>query len=160
VTAAEIDATLASRARENLARYPNVRVIEGDGGLIDTGPRDAIFVNAGVTHPTGAWLDSLTIGGTLLVPITVDIGIPHVGKGMVLLVTRRAEGYAARFLPLPVIIYSCASLRDPAMSAAFGRQFMSGTHASVESLRRDPHPEEPSCWLHTASFCLSTRPVM
>jgi hypothetical protein len=78
---------------------------------------------------------------------------------MVLLVTRRASGYAARFLPLPVMIYSCASVRDPAMGAAFARQFMSGTHASVESLRRDPHPAEPSCWLHAASFCLSTRPV-
>jgi len=54
VAAVEIDPALASRAKANLARYPNVEVVEGDGGTVDTGVRDAILINAGVTHPS-AW---------------------------------------------------------------------------------------------------------
>jgi protein-L-isoaspartate O-methyltransferase len=42
---------LAVQAQKSLARYPNVHVLEGDGGSVDTGVRDAIFVNAGVTTP-------------------------------------------------------------------------------------------------------------
>jgi protein-L-isoaspartate(D-aspartate) O-methyltransferase len=32
VTAIEVDSELASRARDNLNDFPNVEVIEGDGG--------------------------------------------------------------------------------------------------------------------------------
>src|SRR5207249_3571905 len=105
VTAAEIDPALASQARERLARYPNVRVLKADGGGVDIGPRDAILINAGVTHPTERWLESMTIGGKLVAPITIDVGMPHIGKGLVLRVSRLASGYAARFLPEPVMIY-------------------------------------------------------
>jgi len=159
VIAAEIDSALAARARESLARYPNVQVVEGDGSLVDAGARDAIFINAGVTHPTEGWLDSLTIGGTLVVPITIDVGMPHIGKGFALRVSRFESGYDARFLPTPVMIYSCTSARDPELAKAFGQQFMSGTFSSVRSLRKEPHSSEPSCWLHSAAFCLSTLPV-
>src|SRR5208283_1534307 len=160
VTAFEIDPTLAAQARENLARHPNVQVVEGDGGAADTGARDAILINAGVTHPRENWLDNLRLGGCLVLPLTVDIGMPHVGKGMVLHVSRSGFGYAARFLPVPVMIYSCSSIRDYRFGSLLCQQFMSGTFSSVQSLRRDAHPPEPSCWLHTSSFCLSTRPII
>jgi protein-L-isoaspartate(D-aspartate) O-methyltransferase len=82
VTAVEIDPWLASRARTSLAHYPNVEVIEGDRGTIDTGIRDAILVNAGVTHPTKKWLDSIAVGGTDLLrntftlrPVSERVGI-------------------------------------------------------------------------------------
>jgi protein-L-isoaspartate(D-aspartate) O-methyltransferase len=159
VTAAEIDPALSLRARENLARYPNVQVVEGDGGGVDTGARDAILINAGVTHPTESWLESITIGGTLVLPITIDVGMPNIGKGFALRVSRLASGYAARFLPMPVMIYSCTSVRDPQIASAFGQRFMSGTFGSVRSLRVEPHSSEPSCWLHSAAFCLSTLSV-
>ena len=159
VTAVEIVPALASQARASLARYPNVRVLEGDGGGVDTGARDAILINAGVTHPTERWLDSVTIGGKLVLPITIDTGIPHIGKGFVLRVSRLASGYAARFLPAPVMKYPHTSGRDPQIARAFGKQFRSGTSDSVRSLRREPHSPEPSCWLHSTAFCLSTQPV-
>jgi protein-L-isoaspartate(D-aspartate) O-methyltransferase len=159
VTAAEIDPALSLRARENLARYPNVQVVEGDGGGVDTGARDAILINAGVTHPTESWLESITIGGTLVLPITIDVGMPNIGKGFALRVSRLASGYAARFLPMPVMIYSCTSVRDPQIASAFGQRFMSGAFGSVRSLRVEPHSSEPSCWLHSAAFCLSTLSV-
>ena len=159
VTAFEIDPTLAAQARANLARYPNVQVVEGDGGVADTGARDAILINAGVTHPRESWLDNLRPAGCLVLPLTVEIGMPHVGKGMVLHVSRIGSGYAARFLPIPVMIYSCSSVRDSQFGSLLGKQFMSGTFSSVQSLRRDAHSPEPSCWLHTSSFCLSTHPI-
>jgi protein-L-isoaspartate(D-aspartate) O-methyltransferase len=159
VTAADVDPVLAAQARKSLARYPNVQVIEGDGGSVDTGLRDAIFVNAGVTHPTEQWLESMTVGGTLVLPITIEIGMPHVGKGLALRVSRLASGYEARFFPMPVMIYSCTSVRDAQIGAAFGQRFMSGTFDSVRSLRRDPHSPESSCWLHSTTFCLSTQSV-
>jgi protein-L-isoaspartate(D-aspartate) O-methyltransferase len=73
MTAVEIDPGFASRARTSLA----------DGGTIDTGMRDAILVNAGVTHPTEKWLDNIAVGGTLILPITIEVGMPHIGKGLV-----------------------------------------------------------------------------
>jgi len=160
VTAFEIDPTLAAQARSNLARYPNVQVVEGDGGMADTGARDAILINAGVTHLRESWLDSLRPAGCLVVPLTVDIGMPHVGKGMVLHVSRIGSGFAARFLPVPVMIYSCSSVRDSYFDTLLGQQFMSGTFSSMHSLRRDAHSPEPTCWLHTSNFCLSTRPII
>jgi protein-L-isoaspartate(D-aspartate) O-methyltransferase len=160
VTAVEIDPALAVQARAGLARYPNVQVIEEDGGVADTGARDAILINAGVTHPRESWLDNLRTAGSLVLPLTVELGMPHVGKGMVLQVSRLELGYAARFLPVPVMIYSCTSVRDSQFGSLLGQPFMSCTFSSVQSLRRDSHSPEPSCWLHTASFCLSTRPII
>jgi protein-L-isoaspartate(D-aspartate) O-methyltransferase len=158
ILAAEIDPALASQARSNLSRYPNVQVVEGDGGDLDIGVRDAILVNAGVTHPAGRWLDSLAIGGTLVLPMTVDFGMPHVGKGLAVRILRREFAYEANFLPVPVMIYSCSSVRDPDIAAAFGKQMMAGgTVNAVRSLRRDTHVQEASCWLHSANFCFSTQ---
>ncbi len=158
ILAAEIDTALANQARSNLSRYPNVQVVEGDGADLDIGVRDAILVNAGVTHPTGRWLDSLTIGGTLVLPMTIELGIPHVGKGLAIRILRRESAYEANFLPVPVMIYSCSSVRDPDIAAAFGKQMMAGgTFNAVRSLRRDTHVQEASCWLHSTAFCLSTQ---
>jgi protein-L-isoaspartate(D-aspartate) O-methyltransferase len=159
VTAFEIDPTLTAQARSNLASYPNVQVIEGDGGAADTGARDGILINVGVTHPRENWLDNLRAAGCLVLPLTIEIGVPHVGKGMVLHVSRTGSGFAARFLPVPVMIYSCSSVRDSQFGSLMGKQFMSGTFSSVQSLRRQAHSPEPSCWLHTSSFCLSTYPI-
>ncbi|MGA7795314.1 MAG: methyltransferase domain-containing protein [Candidatus Acidiferrales bacterium] len=160
ITAVEIDPALAAQARANLSRYSNVEVVQGDGGTVDTGIADAILINAGVTHPRESWLDNLQPAGTLVLPLTVEFGMPHVGKGMVLRVSRLRSGYAAQFLPIPVMIYSCSSVRDSEFGSLLSKPFMSGTCSSVKSLRRDPHSSEPDCWLHTSTFCLSTRPLI
>jgi protein-L-isoaspartate(D-aspartate) O-methyltransferase len=72
VIAVDIDSALAKRARTNLAYLPQVNVLDGDGGPLNTGPVDAIFVNAGATHPHRRWLDALGPGGRLLLPITAE----------------------------------------------------------------------------------------
>ena len=71
VTAIEIDAALAARARESLAAWPQATVAAADGfTFCPDQPADAIVINAGVTHLSLVWLDALAEGGRLLVPLT------------------------------------------------------------------------------------------
>jgi protein-L-isoaspartate(D-aspartate) O-methyltransferase len=154
VTAIEVDPDLAARARENLAPWPNVEMHAGDGGEFDPGPVNAIFVNAGVTHPHPLWLDRLRDGGRLLLSLTFDVGVA--GKGVMMLVKREGERYAARLLSL-VMIYSSTSVRNAEMNAALAKQIGSPKVFSVQSLRRDAHEEEETCWLHGDGFCFSQR---
>jgi protein-L-isoaspartate(D-aspartate) O-methyltransferase len=153
VTAIEVDAELAFRARENLGPWTNVEMHAVNGGEFDPGPAEAIFINAGVTHPRAVWLDRLTDGGRLLVPLTFDVG-GGVGKGVMMLVKREGERYRARLLSL-VMIYSSTSVRDPEMNAALAKQISSPKLFSVQWLRRDAHEIEETCWLHGSGFCFS-----
>jgi len=155
VTAIEVDADLAARARENLRQWPNVDLHAGDGGEFDPGPVDSIFINAGVTHPHPLWLDRLRDGGRLLVPLTFDVG-GGIGKGAMMLVRRQGDLYAARFLTL-VMIYSSTSLRDAELNGLLARQIGSPKLFLVQSLRRDAHQVEETCWLHGQEFCWSQR---
>ena len=155
VTAVEVDADLAARARENLAAWPNVDLHAGDGGEFDPGAVDAIFINAGVTHPRALWLDRLRDGGRMLLPLTFDVG-GGIGKGVMLLVKREGERFRARLLTL-VMIYSSTSGRDAETNAALAKQIGSPKVFSVESLRRDAHEAEETCWLHGKDFCFSQR---
>ena len=74
ITAFEVDAELAARARRNLRPWPQVRVIHGDALAVPFDPADGIYVNAGATHPPAAWLDALKPGGRLLLPLTTSEG--------------------------------------------------------------------------------------
>lgn len=69
-TGIELDAQLAACAAANLTYLPHAVVLQGDGGTINTGPRDAIFINAGATHPRQLWLDQLAPDGRLVMPLT------------------------------------------------------------------------------------------
>jgi len=127
---------------------------------MDTGVRDAILINAGVTHPKESWLDNLQPAATLVLPLTVEFGMPHVGKGMALKVSKLQTGYEAHFFPNPVMICSCSSVRDSEFGSLLSQPFMSGSFSLVKSLRRDPHSPEPNCWLHSSTFCLSTHSLI
>jgi protein-L-isoaspartate(D-aspartate) O-methyltransferase len=73
VMAVEIDPGLAARAQENLAGvWPQATVVAADGfAFLPEQPADVIFVNAGVTHLSPAWLDPpAEQDGRLLVPLT------------------------------------------------------------------------------------------
>jgi protein-L-isoaspartate(D-aspartate) O-methyltransferase len=157
VTAIEVDADLAARARENLAPWPNVEMRAGDGGEFDPGPVDAIFVNAGVTHANTLWLDRLRDGGRLVLPLTFSVGSG--GKGVMMLIRREGDRYRAQFLTL-VMIYSSTSVRDAEMNAALMKQISSKKVFSVQSLRRDSHEPEETCWLHGNGFCFSQRELV
>lgn len=158
VVAYEADPALAAAARENLASAPWVEVRAAADPDDDLGTLDAILINAGVTHPLGAWLDALAPGGRMVLPMTSAIApMGNIGKGLVLLVQRETSGgYSARVTGV-VAIYSAVGIRDDALNEKVGKAMMAGPQRwmSIARLRRDPHEPAASCWLHDAAFCLS-----
>ena len=158
VVAFEVDGVLAADARANLASLPWVDARHGDASNPVEGPFHAILVNAGVTHPLTWWLDALADGGKMILPLTGTMpGMGTIGKGMVLLVTRRAAAFEARALTM-VAIYSAIGLRDEAMNARLGKALMTGPMQwqAIKTIRRDAHEAAASCWLHGHGFCIST----
>ena len=158
VFAVEIDADIAARARKNLAYLSQVEVIQGDGGAFDPGPTDAIFVNAGATHPRSIWLDSLRPEGRLIVPLTITDEQSETGGGYLLKVERADGGFTAGFIS-PVMIFSCLGSRDAERNGRLYTAMLRGDSGSVQSLRRDEHESNHTCWLHDKAFCLSTMPL-
>ncbi|MGE5246187.1 MAG: protein-L-isoaspartate O-methyltransferase family protein [Betaproteobacteria bacterium] len=157
VVAKEVDEGLVKIARANLRDMPWVDVQHGDG----TGPLEAfdgILVNAGVTHPLDAWLDALAPGGRLVLPLT-SAGIPGmgatIGKGIVVLVSRDDDRFAARTVTF-VAIYSAVGIRDAAMDTRIAEALRRNPFPHLTALRRDAHEPSPSCWLHGDGWCLST----
>jgi len=159
VLALEADRALADIARRNLAAYVNVKV------RCDTGPTatdeefDAVFVNAGATEILPSWLDRLAEGGRLLVPLTTTrslhgVGGVQIGLGHMLRVERRSGSYPARFIS-PVGIFHCVGARTERGEQILLNAYRRGDLNAVQSLRRDAHDEQPTCWLHGSLFCLS-----
>ena len=155
VEASEVDAGLAARARENLAAYPNVSLHVGDGAAFDPGQCEAIFINAGVTHPHPLWLERLSHRGRLVLPLTGTTDSANVGgTGIVAKITRGGNGFSARVVTLAGI-YSCTSVRDPGMGAALAKAWATKALLKLKSVRTDPHQQEESCLAHRADICLS-----
>src|SRR5262249_25205310 len=146
VIGVEVDPELAERARRNLAYLNQVEVVSGSGSEFDSGPRDAIFINAGATHPPVLWLANLRPGGPVLLPPAFARDDASSGGGFMLKVSREAEGYAARFLS-PVAIFSCAGSRDEAANQRLRESMAKGTWGAVQSLRRESHEATETCWL-------------
>jgi protein-L-isoaspartate(D-aspartate) O-methyltransferase len=156
VTAIEIDAALAERARANLARaWPQARVFAGDGfGFLAEEPVDAIVVNAGVSHLGLPWLDSLkTDGGRLLVPFTNA----HLW-GAFLIVSREGSRYPVRFASRVGMI-ACAGGRDAEAEARLTAALARADYTVVKSLRRPPDEPDDTCWLAGDGWWLSTTPA-
>jgi protein-L-isoaspartate(D-aspartate) O-methyltransferase len=159
VTAIEIDPVLAAWARENLhLAWPQARVVAADGfAFRPAPPADAVIVNAGVTHLSPAWLDSLAAEkGRLLVPLTnAEM------YGGFLLITRQAGGaqrYPARFVH-HVGIIPCSGGRNPVAEARLAQALATAPLTAVQSLRRAPEEPDASCWLAGDGWWLSTAPV-
>lgn len=160
VVACEVDEQLADRAARNLATCATVDLRHGNGAGPFDEQFDAILVNAGVTHPLDTWLDALSPGGRMIVPITTAMPAmgSTLGKGLVLLATREAaDSFAARVVTF-VAVYSAVGIRDSAMDEKIGKALMGGPAQwqSVKRLRRDSHEPDTSCWLHRAGCCFST----
>ena len=155
IVASEIDPDLAARAVANLAGYPNVTVHAADGAALDVGAFDAMFINAGVTHPHPLWLDRLNEGGRLVLPLTVAVGEKGFGVGLVLKVAHSQNHFAAQVIS-NVAIYSCTSVRDPTLEPLIRNALATKTLLKLKSVRRDPHEQTDSCILHAESVCLST----
>lgn len=154
VVASEVHPELGSAAQKNLADRSNVTVHVGDGTQFDPGECDAMLINAGVTHPLPLWLEHLRHGGRLLLPITVPM-TPNLGKGVMLKIIRRPNGYATELVGF-VAIYSATSARDSQREAGLGKALATGALMKVKSVRRDKHGLEDSCAVHGDDVCLST----
>jgi len=89
VTAFELEAGLAQRARQNLASYGNVDVVHGDAVISPLPASDIIYVNAGVVAPPPNWLKALKPGGRMIFPWR-----PAERVGLAMLVTRLRDGFA------------------------------------------------------------------
>ena len=140
VVAIEYEADLAERARANLAPWPQVSVVHGDGRTHDPGfEADCIAVCAGSTHPAPLWLDRLADGGVLVMPLT-----GRYGWGFMLRVERRGTTFAATSVG-GVGIYPCAGGRE---SGAEGRLqtaldgLTSNTPPITALHRGEPTPED------------------
>ena len=182
VIAYDIDADLAARARENLKRYPNVEVLAADASKYDPGPVDAILINAGATHPLDLWIDSLKEGGRMMLPLVrwpsgaifgegvagwgtmmrvrrlagkiLGQGSSPAGRGAMMRVRRTSrDRYEATFVA-PVGIYPCLGAVDRDADRLLEDALKSPV-TEVRSLRREPHREGASCWLHGAGYCFS-----
>lgn len=95
VLAVERDPDLAAMATRALTDRAGVTLRHGNGATLrsEDGPFDLIVAFAGVTHPAPAWLDRLTPGGQMLLPVTGSDG-----WGAMVLFQRRGAGFAARTL--------------------------------------------------------------
>jgi protein-L-isoaspartate(D-aspartate) O-methyltransferase len=149
VTAVEIDATMAERARSALVHWRQVKVVAADGSLFDPGTVEVIVASAGATHPVPLWLDSLKPGGRLLLPLTADER-----WGGMLLLTHQGADFAAQFIQ-SVGFIEFAGARDPLLSQRLQQAFKRDDMETVKLLRRDTHDEDQSCWLHGDGWCLS-----
>lgn len=157
VVACEIDAELAARARKNLSEYPNVSVHGGDGADFDPGKCDAMLINAGVTHPHPLWLEGLSDGGSLVLPLTVAAGMgmgANLGKGVMAKITRQVNGFPASIVSF-VAIYSCVGMRDAQLEQALGKAMGTGKLFKLRSLRRDVHEPTDTCFVHGTDLCFS-----
>jgi protein-L-isoaspartate(D-aspartate) O-methyltransferase len=152
VTAIEIDAAIADRARIALSLWPQVTVIHADGSIGPFEPVDDLVVSAGATHPPASWLAAIKPGGKLLFPLTPerDAGV------MAHLVRVNANTFKAR-LVYGVDFIPFHGARSPVASRQLAQALDRDRGESVRSLRCDAHPTDNTCWLHGDGWCFSMR---
>ena len=157
VTAVEIDPALAGRARTNLAPWPQVELVAGDGGAIDAGAFDVVIVFAGCTHPAPQWLSCLVDGGRLLLPLTTASW-----SGFLLRVTRLGGSFAASSIG-GVQIYPFTDGRDEDASQRL-KIALEGLDAGRVPIRAlhlgDPsRSDAEKAWYHAPGFWLERDPA-
>ena len=155
VLAFEIDPKLASRAAQNLLPWPWASVQARSGTVGNLPPADAIYVNAGVTQLSWAWLDALRPGGRLLFPLQA---VGSLG-GMLLIEKPRSGGLAwpARFVTRAAFI-ACETRQDDATGRGLSAAFASGGWETVRAVRLDDKPDD-TCWFDGGDWWLSTGAV-
>ena len=157
VTAIEYEPALAARAAANLAAYPQVTVVEGDGSTYASAPADVIFVNAGAARPLDLWLDTLKPGGRLVLPLCVGFKLPSgqpMTRGGIFLIERDTEGFAAAYKG-PTGIYPCFGAADAASEAGVTEGLRKGGMEKVRRLRRDDGAGPDECWASGPGWALT-----
>jgi protein-L-isoaspartate(D-aspartate) O-methyltransferase len=154
VVGSEVHAELAARACENLSGYANVTVHAGDGATFDPGVCDAMFINAGVTHPHRPWLERLRVGGRLVLPITMA-ATRTLGHGLMVKITRQPGVFSVQIVTF-VGIFSCTSVRDLQLEPVIAKALASRTLLKLKSVRLDAHEPADTCILHGSDVCVSS----
>jgi len=154
VLGVEVNEDLARRAKDNLSAYSHVKVEAADGATFDPGACDAMFVNAGVTHPQALWLDRLREQGRLVLPLTLA-ATPTIGQGTMIKITRRGGSFSAEMVT-PLAIYSCVGGRDPELEPQMRKALTTGALLKLNSVRRDSHQAADTCILHRSDVCISS----
>ena len=119
VSAYELEADLAKRARENLAGFDNVTVIHADAVQAELPAADIVYVCAGVVAPPASWLQALKPGGRLVFPWR-----PSEAIGLAVMVTRLDKGFACDpfmrswFIPCVGASHSDAATKAPTRAEA------------------------------------------
>jgi protein-L-isoaspartate(D-aspartate) O-methyltransferase len=150
VHAYEIDAGLAAHASENLKGLPQIDV-QPRSGIADNLPKaDAIYVCAGITQPSRAWLDAIRPGGRLLFPLQ-----PEEGLGGMLLLKRPDHGpiWSAKFVSRAQFI-GCVGQKEADASDGLKEAF-SKDWDQVRSFRIDDSKDD-TCWFAGEGWWLST----
>jgi protein-L-isoaspartate(D-aspartate) O-methyltransferase len=153
VLALEIESDLAAKAAANLRAYPQVTVLNRDAAHFDPGDCDAILVNASVTHPYPAWLNRLSEGGVLVLPLAVARSTAA-NDALAMRIERQDGSFAAEAVSI-LTLYPCAGLRDAGEQLLLNPAFENHDLLRVRSLRVDPHPRTETCVVHAPSYCLS-----
>jgi protein-L-isoaspartate(D-aspartate) O-methyltransferase len=154
VHAYEIDQDLALRAERNLKALPQVAV-QARSGVADGLPKaDVIYVCAGVTQPSWAWLDALRPGARLIFPLQ-----PHSVMGAwggMLMIERASQGaiWPARFVSRASFI-PCTAPQDAEAGDRLAAAFAHGGYETVRSFRLD-EPIDSTCWFAGDGWWLST----
>ena len=161
VTGIELDADLAARAKDNLSSFANVRIVNGNGAAVPFEAADVIYVNAGVTRPADPWLDGLTDGGRLILPLTTSRGLlannptSMQRRGAVFRIERRTPEFLAQWIT-PVAIFPCEGVRDETSEAALAEAFKKdGLEKWVTRLHRNDDVPQDHCWLRAPGWCLA-----
>ena len=160
VTGIEYDPELAARAKANLAPYPTVNIVEGDGASVSFDQADVIYVNAGCTRPAESWLDRLADGGRLILPMTSDKGFRTMAPermasaGAVFRIERRGRDYLASRISA-VAIFPCAGSRDEVSERALADAFEKGGWEKVTRLYRGEEIPDERCWVRGPGWCLA-----
>jgi protein-L-isoaspartate(D-aspartate) O-methyltransferase len=157
VTAIEFEPELAARARANLADYPQVTVVQGDGAALPLAPADVILVNAGAARPMDLWLDALKEGGRLILPLCVGFKMPGSGapmtRGVIFLIERHGDDYSARFKS-NTGIYPCFGVSDPEGEASLTQALRGGGAEKVRRLYRTSDVAVEACWAKGTGWAL------
>jgi protein-L-isoaspartate(D-aspartate) O-methyltransferase len=151
VTAIDIDEAIVKRGRVALEPWPQVKVVHRDGSSGSFEPVDVIVASAGATHPVPSWLDALKPGGRLLVPLSATSG----AGAMVFLKRRSEHNFEAR-IAFGTYFIPFSGACDPEVGSRLMEALKRDRGASVKSLRRDPHAQGETCWLHGDGWCFST----
>jgi len=154
ITALEIEPSMAERARPALAPWPQITLVHGNGADGPFSPVDVIVASAGATHPLPIWIDALKPGGRLLFPMTVTRG----PGGMLLVRRHGGHEFSVQFL-CAAAFYEFSGARDLDVGSRLEQALTRDRGASVKSLRRKPHAEDETCWLHGDGWCLSRREI-